>query len=293
MAIFRPIPAKASQSSVNDTLVRESLNDLEHTLRAQQFNNARATLSIIAGQLKLAVRSYNVEMLNTLTSVEEGIASGDLTLNGAKRELRDAFQKYRLAVEKVLDALIIPTQEDEARSLEDVLKRSTETLLSFEKNRTAIKERIKSQGVVVTTAPVLVLSAPGLDVAKLKYNGFKSKSVEGYPVIEEQMVVGISVDVVLNRIPGRKFDEKTSQPLKPSTPEQRQEVKAEFLETVLTRFKNRKLIQLGNEVAYEGTSWFWLAPSDHVKLFKSCTTSPHTVNSLSIKSWGFPFSSKG
>lgn len=289
MAIFRPIIASDKQSTVNDTAVRESLRDLEHALRAQQFNNARAILSTIVGQLKLAVRSHNIRILNTLTSVEEGTASGDLSVMGARNELKLAYLEYKTSVEAILESLVIPSQEDEKRSLTDVLNRSAETLLSFEKNRAAIRERIKESGVVVTSAPVLALAAPDLDVEKLKRVGFKAKSLEGYPVLQEQMVVGISVDVVLKRIPGRKMEEDGT-PSKPSTPEQRNEIKDEFLETVFARFKARKLIQLGKEVSYEGTSWYWLVPADHVKLFKSCTTSPHTVTSLSVKSWGFPFS---
>ena len=289
MAIFRPIIASDKQSTVNDTAVRESLRDLEHALRAQQFNNARAILSTIVGQLKLAVRSHNIRILNTLTSVEEGTASGDLSVMGARSELKTAYLEYKTSVENILESLVIPSQEDEKRSLTDVLNRSKETLLSFEKNRAAVRERIKESGVVVTSAPVLALASPDLDVEKLKRVGFKAKSLEGYPVLQEQMVVGISVDVVLKRIPGRKLEEDGT-PSKPSTPEQRNEIKDEFLETVFARFKSRKLIQLGKEVSYEGTSWYWLVPADHVKLFKSCTTSPHTVTSFSVKSWGFPFS---
>ncbi len=289
MAIFRPIIASDKQSTVNDTAVRESLRDLEHALRAQQFNNARAILSSIVSQLKLSVRSHNIRILNTLTSVEEGIASGDLSAVGSRSELKIAFIEYEAAVESILEALVIPTQEEEMRSLTDVLNRSTETLLSFESNRSAIRQRIRENGVVVTSAPVLALSTPGLDVEKLKRVGFKSKSLEGYPVLQEQMVVGISVDVVLERIPGRKLEEDGT-PSKPSTMEQRNEVKEEILDTVLVRFNSRKLVQLGKEMSYEGTSWYWLVPADHVKLFKSCTTSPHTVTSFSVKSWGFPFS---
>ena len=289
MAIFRPIIASEKQSNVDDTAVRESLKDLEHALRAQQFNNARAILGVIVGHLRMAVRSTNIRLLNTITSVEEGLATEDLTLTAAKRELKAAYAEYVVSVEKALEDLVIPTQEEDRRSLDDVLMRSNETLLSFEKNRSTIRERIKSNGVVITLAPVLVLSTPGLDVVKLKRFGFKSKSLEGYPVIEDQMVVGISVDVVLNRLTDRKLNDDGS-PVKPSKAEDRDEVKAEFLDTVFSRFKSRKLVQLGKETSYEGTSWFWLTPSDHVKLFKSCTTSPHTVNSFSVKSWGFPFS---
>jgi hypothetical protein len=291
MAIFRPIIASDKQSTVNDTGVRESVNDLEHALRSSQFNNARQILGQIATQLRMAIRQHNIRILNTITSVEEGMASNEISPTKARRELKAAFDEYKLEVERALDSLVIPSQEDEARSLTDVLNRSTETLLSFEKNRSAVRERIKSQGVVVTLAPVLVMSTPGLDVEKLRRVGFKAKSLEGYAVLEEQTVVGLSVDVVLSRIPGRKLEEDGT-PAKPSTPEQRNEIKDEFLETVIDRFRARKLIQLGGEFSSEQTSWFWLVPADHVKLFKSCTTAAHTVNSFSVKSWGFPFSNK-
>lgn len=298
MAIFRPIPHKV-KASVDDVAVNESLKDLEHHLRNNQFNNARATLRVIMTRMP-GVKNYNIQLLNTLTSVEEGRASEELSMTKAAKEVKEAFQLYRSHIQRVLDELHTPTQEEELHSLDGVFNLSKQTLLSFETHRAQIRDRIREQGVVVTSAPVLGLFAPMLDVAKLKANGFKSRSLEGYPVLLDQMVVGISTEYILRLVKSdgmrkkKMVIDKTGKSVESTTPEQRAEAKEQFLDTVLQKFKpnGQRLANIGGEVIFESASWFWLVPADHLKLWRSCTTSPTTVNSLSIKNWNFPFASK-
>jgi len=285
MAIFRPIIA-GSQSTVNDEEVREQLKDLELALRNHALNNARAILSTILGHLRNAARPHNISLLNTITSVEEGLASAEIGPMKARKELAEAFAEYSQSITKALDSLVIPTQKDEKVAFDQVLDRSTEVLLSFASQQEAILKRIREQGIVLTTAPVLTISSPPLDVSKLKSNGFKAKSLSGYAVLEDQLVVGISVDVVLSRTT-RKLSKDGSK--KPSTPEERNQIKEEFLDTVLQKYRNRKMIAVGGENSYEKSSWFWLVPSDNLRLLRSCTIVDHTVSSVNFTKWGFPF----
>lgn len=292
MAIVRPIPKKGeNQSQVNDAEVRELVKDLEFQLKNSQYNNAKSTLRSILTKLN-GVKSYNIRLLNTITSVEEGLAAEEISLTQAKREIREAMDLYRDTIFRVLDELVIPTQEDQLHAINDMLKLSRETLLSFEKQRSAVLKMLEGQGVVLTTAPVLAMTGPILDVAKLKMNGFKARSLEGYPVLLEQTVLGIKVENVLDHLSGEKMvPEGHKTRLPGSTAEQRKEVKQDILDVALARMKGQNVIAVGEEVQFAGASWYWLVPSGHLKLWRSCTTSPVTVGSVSIKGWGFPFAS--
>ena len=289
MAIFRPIPPKA-KSQVNDEEIRELVKDLEFQIKNSQFNNAKATLRVLLSKLN-GLKSYNVRLLNTITSVEEGLASEEISLTHAKKELREALDNYRDSVFKLLDSLVVPTQEEQLHAIDDLFKLSRETLFSFEKDRMKVKMALETRGLVLTTSPVVAITGPLLDVDKLKRNGFKAKTLEGYPVLLDQTVLGIRTDTVLDALSGeKKVSEGHKSRLPGTTPEQRKEIKQEVLETVLNRMKSQRPVVLGDENHLIGASWFWIVPSDHLKLWRSCTTSPNTVSSVSVKGWGFPFS---
>ena len=291
MAIFRPIPKKGdNQSQVNDEEIRELIKDLEFQLKKLQFNTAKGTLRSILTKLN-GVKSLNVRLLNTITSVEEGQASEEITLTAAKKEVLLAFETYRDAVFHILDELVVPTQEEQLHAIDDLFKLSQQTLLSFEKQKAEVLKQLEGRGVVLTTGPVLAMTGPLLDVAKLKANGFKARSLEGYPVLLDQTLLGIKIDTVLDRLSDeKKVSEDNKTRLPGTTAEQRREVKEEILEVAISRMRSQKVMTVGDEVQFAGASWFWLAPSNHYTLWKSCTTSPVTIQSLSIKGWGFPFS---
>ena len=187
MAIIRPTQ-RAAASQVDDTAVLELLRDVGFALKNSQFQVAKANLSLMLKHLP-SLKSKNVALLNALTSLQEGLDSRDLTKKEFTAQLREEFTAYRLSVETVLAELKIPTQKDEMLSLEELLSHQKSTLTSFEETRDSLERKLlDGSGVVVAYAPVIPISQPPLDVAKLKANAFKSESFMGYPILHKMMV---------------------------------------------------------------------------------------------------------
>lgn len=292
MAITRPIPPRKVVASIDASQIEEILSDLLKEAKNMQLQVMRASLSRMRTLLP-GVRDENRIVLNTVLSVEEGLASGEIGPQRARRDMVEAVENYATKVRAMIQSLVTPSQEEEARQgelLDLALHQARGKIQEFEKHRAEVMSQVKRSGIAVVTAPVLAITAPVLDVAKLKNNGFTATSLEGYPVLHKQTVLGLSVEA-LHRLSGgdglkevKLSDGTSTRSLKP---ERRDEIKEEVIATFLA--KNPGFIQTGREHSMDGVSWFWFLPENHIKLMKRCTLSPTTVQSLTVKDWGFPF----
>ena len=288
MAIVRPIQ-KADKVLVDDGAIKENLRDLEYALSQQQYDVAKAVLRVILTAMP-GVKSKNVAFLNTLTSLREAVDTGEMSLRDMSRELKTEFTGYKLAVLKMVEEVNTPTQKDEL-SINDLLDHAGHALTQYEQTRDQIEKDLLARGFVVTRAPVMPLSTPPLDVAKLAKNGFKSDTFAGYPIVHAQFVVGISQERVykeVDELAGHKLADVGKSP----TEAQRQEVYENVLDSVRSQFSKHRLMQVGSPHHWYDATWFWLLPESHFKLLKSCTISETPVQSLSIKKWSFPFRGK-
>ena len=216
-------------------------------------------------------------------------------------QLREEFTAYRLSVETLLSELKIPTQKDEMLSLEELLSHQKSTLTSFEETRDSLERKLlDGSGVVVAYAPVIPISKPPLDVAKLKANAFKSESFMGYPILHKMMVAGISTERILaevakerGTVPTKKvFTDQSNAGAKASTPAEREKVVQHFLDTVISKHKNLRLMAVGGSHQWYDATWFLLLPQAQYNHLLRCTISPTAVQSLSFKKWSFPFANR-
>jgi len=296
MAIVRPM-LRAESSAVNVEAVQELLKDLEFALGKLQIETAKATLRAILTQIP-GIKSKNAAFLNAITSIQEGVASDDISMREQQRMLKDEFKGYELHLNNMLEEVRTPSQKEEMLSISDLLEHSKHALTSFEQNRDSLERAIAERGIVTAYAPVLALTTPMLEVSKCKANAFNATSFEGYPILHKQMVAGISTEKILDMVnegkgssvPGKP--KKSSGRLPGSTHEQRQEVLDQFVDSVISKYPKLKLISVGAPYHWYETTWFWMLPQAHFNLLKRCTLSPTTVQSLSIKKWSFPFASR-
>jgi hypothetical protein len=291
MGIFRPIQ-KASSAQVDEDAVRELLNDAGFAFKNQQFNVAKSTLALLLKKLP-GLRSKNLALLNSLTSLQEGLSSQDFSQKEFMTSLREEFTAYRLAVESVLTELRDKPQDE--LTLDGLLSHQNNPLTSFEETRDTLERKLlDGSGVVVAHAPVIPLSTPPLDPLKLKQNGFKVESFAGYPIIHGMLVAGISTERVLAEVERARSGGKPSKDAtpKPSTMQERQEVTDLFVGSVQAKYPNLKLIPVGGYHQWYEASWFLLLPQSHFKLLQKCTISPTPVQSLRFNKWSFPFSNR-
>jgi hypothetical protein len=288
MAVVRAM-ARSEKVSVDDTAIKESLRDLEYALSQQQFDVAKATLRVILTAMP-GIKSKNVAFLNALTSMREAVDTKEMTPREFSTELKSEFVAYRLSVLAMIEEVNTPSQKDEL-SLHDALDKSGNALSKYEKSRDQIEKAILDTGFVVTYAPVMPISTPILDVARLTSNGFKSETFAGYPILHNQFVVGVSMDRIFQEV-----DEMLGTELKKvgktPTEDQRQAVYDNILDSVKSRFPSQRLRPVGAPYHWYNAVWFWMLPESHYKLLKSCTISATTVESLNLKKWSFPFRGK-
>lgn len=287
MAITRPMQ-KSAPSQVDDSAVLDLLKDVGFSLRNAQYKVAASLLASILKHLP-SVKSKNVALMNAVTSLQEGLASRDITKKEFDRSIREEFAAYDLFIRDVLKELRIPTQKEEMISLEELVSHQRNVLTGFEETRDSLEKKIlaSSGGVLLTTAPTILVTNPGLDVAKLKANGFKSESFMGYPIVHKMIVLGITTERIVNEV--RRANGKSS---KPTTAEQRNEVIDRVVDIAKARMPDHRLIPVGGLQQWYEASWLLLMPQAQVNRMKSCTMSPTTVSSLIFKKWAFPFASK-
>lgn len=284
MAVVRAMQ-KSEKVVINEADIGEKLSDLENSLSNQQFKSARGIMRSILTAFP-GVKSLNIKFLNALTSMEEAVATGEMSLREMSTELRSEFNGYRLRVLKMVEEANSPTQKEEL-STPDLIGQGLSGLKGYESSRDQLEKDILNRGLVVAYAPVIPISSPPLDIAKLNANGFKSDSFAGYPVLHKQFIIGMSTEQILTEVTHLFGGDGKS-----STAEQREKVIENFIQSVTGRFPSQKFMPVGGTHHFYDSTWVWLLPQSHFNLFKKCTASPVSVQSLHIKRWSFPFAGK-
>ncbi|BAG41448.1 hypothetical protein [Ralstonia phage phiRSL1] len=105
---------------------------------------------------------------------------------------------------------------------------------------------LKEQHVVVTRAPIIPI-APGLEAVKLKAQGFNVQDMGGYPVIHDQLVLGVS----------RKAVEATNGGKAPK-PDSFFKMAASLKRQLEKRMKQKLVFVDEKSHGAHGGSWFWL-----------------------------------
>jgi hypothetical protein len=129
-----------------------------------------------------------------------------------------------------------------------------------------------AKNYIFTRVPVVPLSKPPLSPAELDKLGFKVSRIGYYPVIENQLVLGLNPKYVLNA----KSDMK-------KTPVQL----AQYLVDVLNKKSGHKYQILGGVAKHKTGYYFWLVTDRDTDLFRKAAGG----NRFLLQSWGFAFES--
>jgi hypothetical protein len=260
-----------------------SVSKLYVAEKPQQLKKLTAALktvkTILENKPPLGVSKALKACVNELTSLREGVYLGTAT------------DKKTLSIIACQDAtkVVASLIESNAKSIE---RAKTEALGSEEADEQMYDEalkvlqqtqkeshnlnKIKEHGWAVARVPVIPIAKFNLSVEKLRTLGFKADSVGGYPVIHNQLVIGISKNML---------DIKESQKGKSTDPAKFRAV-ADQLRKELSKHQKVKL-HFVDERAYGATggAWFWVMPEQQLNLLASAFPGKRIV----MQRWGFAF----
>lgn len=255
------VELQASGLSVMDERKREKL--VSSLLARVQAMHENPKLPKGAGPHLLRIR-------NELLSLKEGIAANavkpkDMILATVQPSLEGintliSKAELRLSGESINDSMT-----DEAfKKAEEVLKHNQKEAKQL--------ERLTKKPFVVARVPIVPISSPVMNVGILNRSGIKAEQLAGYPLIHNQMVIGISKDATV--LETRKRNQK---PL---------EAAREILSQLVGQTQRDYIFVTENGFRSHGGIWFWVATKQEVNAFIKAAN-----NRLKIDRWGFGFGS--
>jgi len=210
---------------------------------------------------------------NELVSIREGVVA-----SVAKDELiTHQFPSAIAEVERMLE--LAKARLDTHKQLESATDASEEAYRRAEKiieqNAGEVKrlESIKDRPFVVVRVPIVPIADPFINSEKLKKMGVHVEDLAGYPLIHNQMVIGINREIL------EKKGRKVQKPIEA----------ADEILAMLRKQTGRKLVMVVDKPnPAKGALWYWIAPQEFVnKLMQAAG------NRLNIQRWGFGMDSGG
>jgi hypothetical protein len=218
--------------------------------------------------------------MNELISLREGV-----TISERMDRKTLSVIACTQAVEHV-DALILSAKKNIARAkteatggLNDELLREedAEMLRVLKQTQQESKNisQLKERQFVVTRVPIVPITKGFVSVDVMKSKGLKAENLGGYPVLHNQLVIGVNK----TDLTGAK---KSSKSL--NTADFRDE--AERIRKTIQK-QTKVKYQFVDDRAYgaQGGAWFWLMPERELDQFASCFPG----GKLQIQRWGFGF----
>lgn len=259
----------SDKEDVNVSRVLSLLSELKRATKELKVATATSTGKSIAFLLHGLPKKTFTIFQNNYNSVNDGLKDGTLTSRAAKKSLEEALEVFEIAVMKEISAANEPSRGDSYGSMDNNLK-------GFEGTMNDLQTGLIRSPFYVGRAPIVPITAPILSLQNLKKNGFKADPFQGYSILHNQIVAGLSSEFVRT--------EMSKDPKAKAV-----DIYQEFIDVVKSKHKSLDLIQLGREVPYWSATWSWLIPSRDFKVLASSTSSGRPASSINVKSWGFPF----
>ncbi len=206
---------------------------------------------------------------NELASMREATALGSATIKASYlrsvhldpsiEEVRKLFATAELRLQA--------TDEFHTQNAYDTAMEEAERIIK--KNAESAKQltSIRNRPFTVVRMPIVVVSDPQMNVDLLKKHGINAVDLAGYPMLQNQMVLGISSKAMTKE--GRKAKKV-------------EDVAEELLELIRKQTKRKLRIVDNTPARAQGAVWFWLADERELNaMFRSAR------NRLNIKRWGF------
>lgn len=272
---------KALRTSLQKTVV--SLSKLYVVPKEEQLKKLSASLKKVKGIIDdkppIGVSKQLRACVNELTSLREGVYTGAavdkktlsiIACNKAVEHLDTLIASNKRSIEKNKAGSEVTAADDEGMygDIEKVLQQTQKEA----DNINALHRR----PFVLTRVPLIPITKAILSVDALKLKGFKADNLGGYPVLHNQLVIGINKSML---------ELKDAEKAKSITP-QRMLEQAEKVKKMIEKQMGVKLYFV-DEKAYgaQGGAWYWVMSERELKLFSSVFPGRH----VQLQRFGFAF----
>jgi hypothetical protein len=268
--------------------------------------------------------------LNGLVSIREGLQNSDITNEQAKEESIAVRVKFMQALNKFMaegteqgrlkkkgespaqeqppvevedknNTLEVSSIEDFKEQLNDQIAQAAgDTLAVYNKNSRQLRADLLKNNFVIGYAPVMVINTTPLSAEKLRGFGFRVVDLEGYPILESQLVVGIRhsgmiedmEEKMASSVPkGANVDQAMKKQMTAIANKMRAEEKEseeQMVAIVKSIRKKDNLVESDTTFHWAGATWYWLLPAGHIRLLQKATIVNGTA-AFKPRSWGLPF----
>lgn len=222
--------------------------------------------------------------LNELTSLREGVYVGTATTRKtlAIVACSDAVEHVDGLIAKTTKRLEAAKSQTQAGSGDPVFQDEVVKVIQRTAEDAHKLESLKGKSFVVCRVPVVAVAKTMLDANKLKAKGFKAEDIGGYPVLHNQLVIGIN-KAMLN-LKKNEMDEQGNS-LKPLSTDRWVNAADQVLAMIRKQTKVKYQLVDARPYGHAGGAWFWAMPERDLNLF--ATSFPGKA--VSLQSWGFGF----
>lgn len=250
----------------------------------QQYTKLTAArkrvVAIVEEGAPVGTTKYLRACLNELTSLREGVYTGARV---DKKTL--SLLAAQAAIARV-DALIAKSQERaqksavEADSSNDPLFHDdVAKVIKRSQDESKQLQSLKDKDFVLSRVPLVAIAASGIiDANRLTNEGFEAESLGGYPVIHNQLVLGINP--------------KSIQLTKAQATKGKEIPRDKWLETAtaikkLIEKKTKQKLHFVDDRPHgsSGGAWFWLMPDYEINGFAKAFPG----KAVKLRQWGFAF----
>lgn len=156
-----------------------------------------------AEKLPVGAKRHIEACLNEVTSLREGVFASNARLDQqtlaltASAKAHTELQAMIVAAEHRLEKIVADSSAE--HDLDEFYKNAADVIKKHEKESTKV-EAIKDKPFLLVRVPVVPVDG-SFAAEKLPQLGFKSESLSGYPVIHNQMVLGINPKMLAGHDP--------------------------------------------------------------------------------------------
>lgn len=238
-------------------------------IQIQALNRYEKILNVLQNEVKGPFKALVKRAYNGVQSLSDGLESGDASekdLSELILDTRNDWQNCKKA-EYIDQTKSSEVQSPEAFNSDSSISERIRTSLAKYKNFESLLPRtIQGKSFKALKMPISVVTKNMLQQEKLVRAGLSTGSIEGYPVLDNQVVVGMSDSFM------EKHDNKIADAV--------QEILDALEEKTGQRYNH-----MGNGRLNGVILWVWVANDRTVRQL----TQASVGGSLIVKGWDFPF----
>jgi len=241
-----------------------------------RLTSARKSMQKIAEEkLPIGVSSHIKACLNELTCLREGVFMGTATTKKSLAIIAGANAVARVdeLLKNTRTKLLAKTQV--AASEDQYLSEVEKVLEKTQKESKNISD-LHKRSFVITRVPVIPIARGPINIQRLNSSGIKTDTIGGYPVLHNQMVIGVNKSFL---------NLKESEEYKSLDPERVREAAQKILDSISKSTKQKLHFVDSRPYGAQGGAWFWVMPDRQLNMFAKSLPG----NSLRLTSWGFAF----